>query len=143
MQPKKPSVGNKNVCCLTQSVIFQYECPLPQLKCRNRNMLQYLFTFTKMTLILHGSTSLLHVVFQTCLDTNTTQMKRMAEKKSSISLCSAYIEYEPFAKELRKNPCIWDLRNDYYNLPEYHGLAFRNKGTVLCLKCKCYMYLTN
>ena len=106
-------------------------------------MLQYLFTFTKMTLILHGSTSLLHVVFQTCLDTNTTQMKRMAEKKSSISLRSVYIEYEPFTKELRKNPCIWDLRNDYYNLAEYRGLAFRNIETVLCLKCKCYMYLTN
>ena len=106
-------------------------------------MLQYLFTFTKMTLILHGSASLLHVVFQTCLDTNTTQMKRMAEKKSSISSRSAYIEYEPFAKELCKNLCIWDLRNDYCNLAEYRGLAFCNIETVLCLKCKCYMYLTN
>ena len=106
-------------------------------------MLQYLFTFTKMTLILHGSTSLLHVVFQTCLDANVTQMKRMAEKKSSISLHSAYIEYEPFTKELRKNLCIWDLRNDYFNLAEYRGWAFRNIETALCLKCKCYMYLTN
>ena len=67
-------------------------------------MLQYLFTFTKMTLILHGSTSLLHVVFQTCLDMNTTQMKRMAEKKSSISSHSVHIEYEPFAKELWQKP---------------------------------------
>ena len=67
-------------------------------------MLQYLFTFAEMTLILHGSTSLLHVVFQTCLDMNTTQMKRMAEKKSSISLRSACIEYELFAKELREKP---------------------------------------
>ena len=106
-------------------------------------MVQYLFTFTKMTLILHGSTSLLHVVFQMCLDMNTTQMKRMAEKKSSISLHSAYIEYEPFAKELHKNPCIWYLRNDYYNLAEYRRLAFRNIETALCLKCKSYMYLTN
>ena len=96
-----------------------------------------------MTLILHGSTSLLHVVFQTCLDMNTTQMKIMAEKKSSISLRSVYIEHEAFAKELGKNPCIWDLRNDYYNLAEYHGLAFCNVDSALCLKCKCYMYLTN
>ena len=77
-------------------------------------------------------------MFQTCLDTNTTQIKRMAEKKRSISLHSAYIEYEPFAKELHKNPCIWDMRNDYYNLVEYRGLAFCNIETVLCLKCKCY-----
>ena len=70
-------------------------------------------------------------------------MKRMAEKKSSISSHSVYIEYEPFAKELHKNLCIWDLRNDYYNLAEYRGLAFHNIETVLYLKCNCYMYLTN
>ena len=72
-----------------------------------------------MTFILVGSTLLLHVVFHACFDKITTQLTRMAANKSSLSSHSACIDYEVFAIELHKNPCIWDLWNDNYNLVEY------------------------
>ena len=63
----------------------------------------------------------------------------MPAKKSNLSSHAECFDYEAFAPQLHKNRCIWDLRDENYNLAEYRALAFRKIESVLRLKCKCYV----
>ena len=63
--------------------------------------------------------------------------QRNAGKKSNITSQAECFDYEAFAPQLQRNPCIWDLHDENYNLAEYRGLAFWKIEKSLQLKCEC------
>ena len=62
----------------------------------------------------------------------------MPAKKSSSSTHSECFDYEEFVPQLKKNRCIWDPRDENYNLGEYRNLAFSKIEKALQLRCKLF-----
>ena len=74
-------------------------------------------------------------------------IREMLAKKMNIMSRAECFDYEAFAPQLQRNPCIWDLHDENYNLAEYRALAFKETTFLffypayhsnyccLCLKC--------
>ena len=53
---------------------------------------------------------------------------------------SDFNDYDAFAPHLQAHPCIWDPRNENYNLAEYRNSAYGKIERALKLKSKFLHY---